>query len=371
VIHVVGPGCYGHNGADDVALDAALLAQRTPGRPVLVKWSRTDEHAWEPYGPPMLVTIEASLDDRHNLVSWSQDAWGMTHSMRPIRSGARRLLGASHRAGATAPPPPRPQLAPEAGIHRNATPIYAIARQRIVKHMIDATPLRTSALRSLGAYANVFAIESFMDEAAHAAGCDPLDFRLRHLDDDRASAVVQAAADRAGWQRSDPSREFGQGRGLAFARYKNAAAYCAVVLDVRVEDPSAEIVVVRAVIAADAGEIVDPGGLANQLEGGLIQAASWTLKERVTFNDTRVESVDWESYPILRFPEVPSVDVVLLERPDFPYLGSGEAAQGPTAAAIANAVFDAIGVRLRDTPFTPARVRDALLAGPTPALRSA
>jgi CO/xanthine dehydrogenase Mo-binding subunit len=215
-------------------------------------------------------------------------------------------------------------------------------------------------LRSLGAYANVFAIESCMDELAHVAGVDPLAFRLRHLDDERARAVLTVAAEHAGF--TGRRREPGRGHGLAFARYKNQKAYAAVVIEVRVDRDSGQITPVRAVIAADAGQVIDPSGLANQLEGGLIQATSWTLKEQVRFDRVRVTSTDWESYPILRFPEVPTVETVLLDRPGEPYLGSGEAAQPPTPAAIANAVFDAVGVRLRDIPFTPDRVRAALAA---------
>jgi len=246
------------------------------------------------------------------------------------------------------------------GIHRNADPLYAEPQRRIVKHFIETTPLRTSSTRSLGAYANVFAIESFMDELAYAAGVDPLEFRLRHLDDGRARAVLSAAAERAGW--AQRRREYGRGTGIGFARYKNQKCYAAVVVDLRVDLSTAEISLERAVIAADAGQIIDPGGLANQLEGGVIQAASWTLKEEVIFDRTRVTSVDWESYPILKLGEAPEVETVLLDRPDEPSVGAGEATQGPTAGAIANAVFDAIGVRLRQIPFTPERVRAAAAA---------
>ena len=245
-----------------------------------------------------------------------------------------------------------------AGIHRNADPLYTIPVRRIVKHFVGAAPLRTSALRSLGAYANVFAIESFMDELAHAIGADPLDFRLRHLDDPRARAVLAAVAERTGFV--GRRREPGHGHGLAFVRYKNQKAYAAVAIEVRVDRATGQIALVRAVIAADAGQTIDPSGLANQLEGGVIQSASWSLEEEVRFDRVRVTSTDWESYPILRFPDVPLLEAIVIDRPGAPYLGSGEAAQPPTPAAIANAVFDAVGVRLRDIPFTPERVRAAL-----------
>jgi CO/xanthine dehydrogenase Mo-binding subunit len=358
-IHVEGPGCYGHNGADDAALDAALVARAVPGRPVLLKWTREDEHAWEPYGPPMVVKVQASIDASGRLCDWNHDTWSHTHMDRALPFGGRSaLLAAWHRET----PMPRWKAHPvtfyHAGIHRNADPLYAIPSRRIVKHFIGEAPLRTSALRSLGAYGNVFAIESFMDELAHASGVDPLAFRLRHLDDERARAVLTAAAERAGYPAR--RREAGRGLGLAFARYKNQKAYAAVVAEVQVDRESGQISLVRAVIAADSGQTIDPGGLANQLEGGVIQSASWTLKEQVRFDRVRVTSTDWESYPILRFPEVPTLETIIVDRPGEPYLGSGEVTQPPTSAAIANAVFDAVGVRLRDIPFTPERVRAAL-----------
>jgi CO/xanthine dehydrogenase Mo-binding subunit len=361
MIHVEGPGCYGHNGADDAALDAALLARAVPGRPVLLKWMRDDEHAWEPYGPPMVVQVQASVDAAGRLCDWNHDVWSHTHMHRALPYGERSaLLAAWHRDPPMPAWQPQPMTFYHAGIHRNADPIYTIPSRRIVKHFVGAAPLRTSALRSLGAYANVFAIESCMDELAHAAGVDPLTFRLQHLADVRARAVLEAAAARAGFARRQ--REPGRGQGLAFARYKNQKAYAAVVVEVLVDAETGVIGILHGVIAADAGQVIDPSGLANQLEGGLIQSASWTLKEEVRFDRVRVTSTDWEGYPILRFPEVPTVETILIDRPGEPYLGSGEAAQPPTPAAIANAVFDAVGARLRDIPFTPERLRTALAA---------
>lgn len=359
VIHVEGPGCYGHNGADDAALDAALLARAVPGRPVRLQWTREDEHAWEPYGPAMVMKLQASLDGGGQLLDWNHDVWSNTHMARALPYGDRSALVAAWHCGAPMPPPqPFPMVAYHAGIHRNADPLYRVPRRRIVKHFVETTPLRVSSTRSLGAYANVFAIESFIDELAHAAGADPLAFRLRHLDDERARAVLIAAADRAGW--AQRRKEYGHGMGLGFAQYKNQKCYAAVVIDLRVDLDTAAIAIERAVIAADAGRVIDPSGLANQLEGGLIQSASWTLKEQVTFDQTRVTSVDWESYPILKFTDAPEIETVLIDRPAEPSLGSGEATQGPTAGAIANAVFEAIGVRLRDIPFSPDRVRAAV-----------
>jgi len=358
VSHVVGPGCYGHNGADDVALDAALAARAVPGRPVLLKWTRADEHGWEPYGAPGVVRVEARLSEDGSLLDWSLDARGLTHLSRPFPvRGSSGLLAAWTLAVPHARTPTAPILVPEAGIHRNATPAYRIPRMRIAKHLVDNGPLRTSSSRSLGAHVNVFAIESAMDELARLAGRDPLEFRLAHLDDERGREVLRGAAERAGWRDRRP--EPGRGMGLAYARYKNSACHAAVVVEVAVDDDTAEVRLERAVIAADAGQVVDPMGLTNQLEGGLVQSASWTLRERVSFDRTRVTSLDWEAYPILTFADVPEIETVLVERPGQPFLGSGEATQGPTAGAIANAIRAATGVRVRDLPITPERLRRA------------
>ncbi len=359
VLHVKGAGCYGHNGADDAALDASLLARALPGRPVLLKWMREDEHAWEPYGPAMLVKLQASLNERCEVIDWNHDVYSNTHMGRPLPfEGYSNLLASWHRASPMEPTPQRPNTGFHGGIHRNADPLYAFPQRRIVKHFVENAPLRVSSTRSLGAFANVFAIESFMDELARAAGVDPVEFRLRHLEDPRARAVIEAAAEKAGWSTRTSGR--GRGLGIAFARYKNQKCYAAVVVDLEVEPSTGVIRLHKGVVAADAGQIVDPDGLASQLEGGLTQSASWTLLEEVTFDRQRITSTDWETYPILTFPEAPEVETVLIDRPGEPYLGSGEAAQGPTAAAIANALFDAVGARLRRMPFTPDRVRSAL-----------
>ncbi|MBW2281028.1 MAG: xanthine dehydrogenase family protein molybdopterin-binding subunit [Deltaproteobacteria bacterium] len=351
VVHVPGAGCYGHNGADDAALDAVLLARAVPGRPVLLQWSRQDEHTWEPYGSAMLVDLRASLDAEGTIVDWSHDVYSDTHSGRPMPMGETSgLLAAWHRDPPMSRHPRRPSTGFHSGIHRNADPLYTFRRRRIVKHLVDDLPLRVSSQRGLGAFANVFAIESFMDELARAAGADPVEFRLRHLRDDRARDVIEAAVAKAG---STPD---GAGRGLGFARYENCKAWAAVVADVAVGDDGV-IRLLRFSIAADAGEVIDPDGLVNQLEGGALQSASWALKEQVRFDRNGIQSRDWESYPILTFPEIPEVGTVLLDRPGAPFLGAGEATQGPTPAAIANAVFAACGARLRHIPFTPERVR--------------
>jgi len=364
-IHTDGPGCYGHNGADDAALDAALLACALPGRPVSLKWTRADEHTWEPYGAATVIKMQASLDVDGKVINWNHDVWGYTHIGRARAvGGTSGLLAAWHLAEPFTRPQARPIKGHQVGIHRNADPLYTFPRRRIVKHFLPDSPLRVSALRGLGSYANVFAIESFMDELAHVTGADPVEFRLRHLADERARAVVEAAAEKAGWRPGKRLPGNSQGRGIAFARYKNRQSYVAVVVDLNVNRASGHIRLDRAIVAVDAGQIVNPDGLSNQLEGVIIQSASWTLKEQVAFDQHGIISVDWYSYPILRFRDAPKIETVLLNRPGQPYLGIGEGAQGPVPAAIANAVFDAVGIRLRQIPFKPERVKAALKIDP-------
>ena len=357
-IHVEGSGCYGHNGADDVAADAVLLARAVPGRAVRVQWMREDEHACEPYGPPMVVDLQAALDPAGAIVAWQHEVWSNTHSTRPGAAGD--LLAGGELATPFAPTPPKPLPQPEGGGDRNAIPLYALSNARVIHHFLPDMPLRVSALRSLGAYMNVFAIESFVDELARAAKIDPLDFRLRNLADARAQHVLRTAAERFGW--AAWQRQVGRGRGLAFARYKNLGAYAAIAMEVEVHRDTGAVRIVRAVAASDSGEAVNPDGIANQIEGGIVQASSWTLAEQVSFDDVRVTSLDWGGYPILRFPQVPErIEVVVIDRPGQPFLGTGEAAQGPAAAAIANALADATGKRFRELPFTPDKVRAAVL----------
>ncbi|MBX9590252.1 MAG: molybdopterin-dependent oxidoreductase [Hyphomonadaceae bacterium] len=356
VEHVEGAGCYGHNGADDVGLEAVLLARAVDGRPVKLIWSREEEMAWAPFGAAQTVDLEADLDAQGEIVGWRHDVWGNGHVSRPGRVKTPTL----HAAWQLARPFPRavatnPPLAGGGGAERNATPLYDFPAWRITSHRLLAMPIRTSALRTLGAFANVFAIESFMDELAAERGEDPVAFRLRHLQDPRARAVIEAAAARAGW--GAWARREGQGHGLGFARYKGTGAYCAAVAEV---EGAADIRVRRLVLAVDVGEVINPDGLENQMEGGAIQATSWVLKEAVRFDRTRIMSDTWETYPILRFSEVPAVEVEIIARPEEKALGAGEAAHGPVAGAIANAVFDALGVRVRDLPITRARIIAAM-----------
>lgn len=364
VIHTQGAGCYGHNGADDVALDAALLAMACEGRPVRVQWMREDEHRWEPYGPAMVVAIRASLDGTGRIIDWNHDVWSTTHQGRPRPTTATHssLIADWHREPSRNRPEAKPALSRESGAHRNARPYYRLERSRIVSRLVTPTPLRTSSFRGLGNYANIFAIESTMDALAGEAGLDPLALRLAHLDDPRARAVLEAAAEAIGWPPPQAPSAHGRGIGLAFNRYKNGKAYAAVGCEVEVDEASGQIRVLRAVVAGDSGQVVNAAALANQLEGGVIQAFSWTLMERVRFDPVRITSDGWERYPILRFPQIPPVRVILINRPGAPFLGSGEGSQGPAGAALANAVARATGVRLRELPFTPERVRAMLVA---------
>ncbi len=365
-VHMEGAGCYGHNGADDAAFDAALLARAVPGRPVRVQWMRDDEFMWEPFGSAMDIRVRAGLSAEGYIVDWRHELWSYPHARRPGGLEGVNLLAASYLAHPSQPTFPADVPLPNGGSDRNAIPLYDFPKQKILKHYMPDAPLRTSSLRTLGAYANVFAIESLMDETAAAAGADPVEFRLRHLRDERARTVIEAAARNSAWRPGalgDGGRGAGstfQGRGMGFARYKNHACYCAVVAEVEVDRVSGSVRVTRAWSAVDAGLAINPDGIVNQIEGGLIQSASWTLKEALKVDRSGIQTKSWIDYPILRFSEVPTVEIEVIQRPAEDSLGVGEGAQGPTGAAIANAFAAATGRRLRDIPFTPERVRAVL-----------
>jgi CO/xanthine dehydrogenase Mo-binding subunit len=354
-IHVEGSGCYGHNGADDVAADAALAAMAAPGRPVRLQWMREQEHGWEPLGPAMTIDLEGALDGAGRIVSWRYEVWSNEHNGRP--AGAGGLL-----AGLEIDPPfprqiPKPIPMPEGGADRNSKPLYALPDAKGIYHFTTETPYRVSALRSLGAHGNIFALESFMDELAALAGADPVAFRLAHLQEERARAVIQRAAGAFGWARRP------KGSGFAFARYKNLGAYCAVAMQVEVDRDTGRIRVRRVTTAVDSGEAVNPDGIRNQIEGAIVQSLSWSTQEAVAFDALHRTSFDWSGYPILRFEDAPDrIEVHVIDRPGQPFLGTGEAGQGPAAAALANAVADAVGMRLRDLPLSPERVAAALRA---------
>ena len=355
VHHAQGSGCYGHNGADDAAADSAIIAMQIPGKPIRVRWRREEEFVYEPKSPAMVVKVRALLDADGKPADWTQEIWSGTHNKRPGAGGI--LLGAQ--ALPNPLPEPPPSCVPESnggGGTRNGEPLYDIAAKRIVHHLVTETPVRTSALRGLGAMPNVFAMECAIDELAERAGKDPVEYRLSIIADKRARAVIEKVAAMAKWQPGAPGGA-GHGRGIAFSRYKNRAAYCAVVVELDVDE---EIRIGHVWCATDAGLAVNPDGAINQIEGGIVQSISWVLKEQVRF-DNAVASFDWETYPVLKFSEVPEIDCALINTKDEVPLGVGEVTAGPTAAAIGNAVSHALGARIRDLPLTRERIMAALL----------
>jgi len=298
----------------------------------------------------MVMELHGGLDGQGNVMAWDDHVWSPSHTTRP-RSGLELLAGQLM----SGQPAPSPRFF--GGGDRNAPTNYTFPASRVTMHWIVRSPLRSSAMRGLGAAPNTFANESFMDELAVAAHADPLEFRLRYLSDPRAIEVLQTTAQRAGWGAALPADE---GLGLAFAQYENHGAYVATVAHVQVDRASGAVRVRRLVVAHDCGLIINPDGLRNQIEGNVIQALSRTLKEEVTFDSSRITSVDWETYPILKFSEVPEIEIILLNHPDQPALGGGEPATVTPGAAVANAIFAAVGVRVRDLPITPEKVRKAL-----------
>jgi nicotinate dehydrogenase subunit B len=358
LIYIEGAGSYGQNGSDDVAADAVILSQAV-GKPVRVQWSREEEFIWEPKAPAMVMEIRAGLDAAGEIIAWDYHVWSPTHVARP-RMAAQLLT--YQLMNSQKSPAPRFSF----GAERNARTNYTFPNQRVAIHWIEESPLRGSSFRSLGGAENTFANESFMDELAFVVQQDPGQFRLRYLKDPRCRAVLEAALEKASWDTRPsphPKQEgVASGRGLAFARYENDQAIVACVAFVTVDTATGFVRVPRVVVAHDCGLIINPDGVSNQIEGNVIQSLSRTLKEEVKFDEYRITSIDWETYPILKFSEVPEIDIVLLNHPDQPALGAGEPAQVTTSAAVANAIFDATGARLRQIPFTPERVKAALLA---------
>jgi nicotinate dehydrogenase subunit B len=358
-VHAEGAGCYGHNGADDVAVDAALLARAVPGRPVRLQWMRDDEFKWEPYGPAMVMRAKAALGSDGKIADWEYELWSNSHSTRPQSTDGTNVLAAWYLAEPQKMGPPTSPPQPAGGGDRNSIPLYDFPNQRVMHHFVQDMPIRVSALRTLGAYANVFALESFMDELAAAAGADPVAFRLAHMKDPRARAVIEAVAKKAAWkdgEKGDGTR----GRGIGFSKYKNLACYVAVIADVEIDRATGVVRVPRAFAAVDSGLIINPDGLSAQIEGGIVQSVSWTLKEEVRFDKNGILATDFATYPILTMPEAPKVAVELINRPNERPLGSGEGSQGPAVAAVANAFAHATGRRIRDLPFHPARVKAVL-----------
>jgi nicotinate dehydrogenase subunit B len=357
-IHAEGAGCYGQNGADDAAADAAVIARAIPGRPIRLQWMREQEFGWEPLGPAMVTELEASLDAQNRIIAWRHDIWSNRHNDRPATAG--RTWAGSEVEPSFPPQLGKPIPMPEGDASRNSNPLYSLANVHVTFHYLPEMLMRVSSLRSLGAHLNVFSIESMFDELASAGGVDPLALRLTHMKEERARAVMQTAAERFGWSHR-PRGDGRRGCGFAFARYKNIGAYCAVVLEIEVERETGAIAIPRVVAAIDSGQAVNPDGIRNQVEGGIIQSLSWTSREAIRFDATRRTSFDWSSYPIIRFSDVPqTIEVHIINCPGSPFLGTGEAAQGPAGAALANALADATGIRLRDLPLSPHRVKAAI-----------
>ena len=359
VVFVEGSGSYGTNGADHAAADAVLLS-KTIGKPVRVQWSRQDEHGWDPKGPPQLLDLRAGFDAAGRMVAWDTQMW-----IPANRRGARILLAAES-AGI-----PQDSGRDAAAVFENGDPPYLVDHVRVLTHWMRDTPLNPSNLRAPGKPANVFAVESFTDEIAATLRADALEFRTARLTDPRALEVLTRAAAAFGWQRrpspnpSSPVNGPLVGRGVAYTRYKQAENYVATFIEVAVDPESGAIAVRRVVCAHDCGLVVNPDALRNQIEGGIVQTLSRALHEEVQFDESRVTSVDWSTYPILKFSEAPAVEVILIERRDEALWGAGEAATVPVAGALGNAVFDATGVRLRRVPFTAARVKAALASLPS------
>ena len=356
VRHAHGAGCYGHNGADDAALDAAVIAMQVPDRCIRVQWRREEEFGFEPVSTAHMTRLRAALDGNGRPVDWTAEVWAGSHVQRPVFGGT--ML--AHEALPNPPPPAKandPTEANGGGGTRNAFPLYDFPAKRVIHHLALQTPVRTSSLRGLGALPNVFALECFIDELAERAGADPVAYRLSLLSDPRARPLIETVAGRCGWASRGPAGT-GRGLGLAWSRYKNKAAYACVAVALEVDQ---EVVLRRVWCAADAGLVINPDGARNQLEGGIVHAASMTLKEQVTLDGDGITSVDWDKYPIMRFSEVPEIDVKIIHNPDFPTLGMGECTFGPTAAAIGNAVAHALGVRIRDMPLTRERIAAALV----------
>ncbi|MBP0588148.1 xanthine dehydrogenase family protein molybdopterin-binding subunit [Paraburkholderia sp. LEh10] len=347
-IHVEGSGCYGHNAADDAAAHAALISTAMPGHPIRVQWMREQEHTWDHFTPAMVTEVKASIDASGKIVDWQYALWSSSHNERIVNAG--RLLPARMLEKPFVSAPSAPMLQPEGGGDRNAIPLYTLPNIEVMNNFSPTMPLQTSAMRSLGAHTNVFAIESVMDELAHMAGIDPVEFRLRHLDDPRAKDVIRLAAKQFGWPRAPRARNHGVG--FAFAKYKNLMGYVAIAAEVLVEPETGLVKLEQAVAAVDCGQVVNPDGVRNQIEGGIVQSASWTLHEELRYDTRRIRSFDWGTYPILRFSSVPArIDVHLIDRPGAPFLGTAEASMGPTAGALVNALFDATGKRVREMPL--------------------
>ena len=351
-IYVEGAGCYGRNGHEDAAADAALIARET-GLPVRVQWMREDEHGWDPKGPPTLLDYQAALDDKGNVLGWQSEVFIPD---RP-KDIAVALL--------TAELAILPHEESHPGNIQGSLAIpYTFPNIRVIAHWLAETPFRPSWIRTPGRLQNTFGNESFVDEVAAAAGVDPLEFRLKNLKDPRGAELLAALAELATWKprasQMAASGDVARGRGLAYVKYDLVRTYVGAIADVDVNLKTGKVMVTKFYVAHDCGQIINPDGVRNQIEGNVVQTVSRTLIEELTFDRSRVTSVDWASYPILKFPDVPDVAVKLIDRPNEKPWGAGEPTSAVVPAAIANAIYNATGARMRSVPFTPAKVQAAI-----------
>jgi nicotinate dehydrogenase subunit B len=352
-IFVEGAGCYGRNGADDCSSEAALIAQLL-GRPVRLQWMRADEHGWDPKGPPILLDYRASVDDQGRIATWETDIF---LSERPMqRSGATLLAAVLAKL---------PEFGSGTGIYNPGLGIpYTLPNSKLTAHWLAETPLPAAWIRAPARMQNTFGNESFLDEIAAANAIDPFEIRTRHLTDQRGLELLEGLRKFAKWEpRGSRPRDVGalaNGRGVSYAKYELVRTYVGIVADVTVDRTTGRIKVDRVFVVHDCGQIINPDGLRNQIEGNVVQTISRTLVEKLTFSRSAVTSLNWGSYPILTFPNVPEVAIDLIDRPNEVPWGAGEPTTSVVPSAIANAVFDATGVRLRSVPFRPANVLAAL-----------
>jgi nicotinate dehydrogenase subunit B len=355
-IYLEGAGCYGRNGHEDAAADAALLA-KAAGKPVRVQWSRADEHGWDPKGPPTLVDLRAGMDSSGNVTAWESDFFipQQTEKSFMVPLIAANLAGL----------PAKDDIAP-GNVFQNSNIPYKFANIKAVCRRLETTPFRPSWIRTPGRMQNTYANECFMDELATAAGVDPFDFRIKYLDpaDKRGLEVLDRLIKLATWEKraspQKPSGDVVKGRGMSYVKYELVRTYVGAVADVEVKRSTGEIKVSTVYLTHDCGQIINPDGLKNQLDGNVLQTLSRVLKEELTFDRSHVTSLDWDSYPILTFPEIPELVYDLIDRPNERPWGAGEPASAVIPSAVSNAVFDATGVRLRSAPYTPAKVKAAL-----------
>ena len=351
-----GAGCYGHNGADDVTYEVALLSKEFENKYILLKWTREDENCWEPYGSASKNKLTATLDKNNKVIYWSNEAYSDTYLTRPMVNKLENFVSYRFLNNDFKKYKVSPRTGAHMGIHRNLDPIYNFKETRLVKNLVHNLPLRTSALRTLGAFANTAATETFMDDLCIESNIDPFEFRINHLDDNRAIDLLN---DLKIQMKKDKSLENSH-RGIAFSRYKNSASYCAVGVELIVSD-NIEIELKRAWISVDAGEIAFKEGIEAQVEGGFIQAASWSLYEQVYFDNNEILSKDWDGYKIIEFDNIPLITTSVINRVGEPYLGVGEAVAGPTGASISNALKRAFGERLQTMPFSQENIKKQLL----------